>query len=80
MYAADAHAVAVIPTACVFPHAPYTLQMGRLSEIHFSGSLLIRQGVGWVDKPNILLLFVGLAQPTLLINYTANRFSYYKCI
>ena len=27
--------------------------MGRLPEIHFSGSLLIRQGVGWVDKPNI---------------------------
>ena len=53
VYAADAHAVAVIPTACVFPHAPYTLQMGRLPEIYFSGSLLIRQGVGWVGKPNI---------------------------
>jgi len=29
--------------------------MGRLPEIHFSGSLLIRQGVGWVGKPNISL-------------------------
>ena len=40
------------PRACV-PHTPYTPQKSRLPEIHFSGSLLIRQGVGWVDKPNI---------------------------
>ena len=30
---------------------PHT--MSRLPEIYFSGSLLIRQDVGWVDKPNI---------------------------
>ncbi|EEG24461.1 hypothetical protein EIKCOROL_01099 [Eikenella corrodens ATCC 23834] len=29
--------------------------ISRLPEIHFSGSLLIRQGVGWVSNPNISL-------------------------
>ena len=60
MCAAGAHAVARYaklpvlfqPRACIL-HTPYTPQMGRLPEIYFSGSLLIRQGVGWVDKPNI---------------------------
>jgi|GEM_PF-3636101 len=31
----------------------YTPEISRLPEIYFSGSLLIKQGVGWVDKPNI---------------------------
>ena len=58
--AAGAHAVARYaklpvlfqPRACIL-HTPYALQMGRLPEIHSSGSLLIRQDVGWIDKPNI---------------------------
>ena len=40
------------PRACI-PHTPYTPQMSRLPEIYFSGSLLIKQGVGWVDKPTV---------------------------
>ena len=31
----------------------YTPEISRLPEIYFSGSLLIKQGVGWVDKPSI---------------------------
>ena len=55
--------------ACV-PCAPYIPKMSRLPEIHFSGSLLIRQGVGWVDKPNtpqFNLLGYACSQPNLLL-------------
>ena len=51
----------------------YTLEISRLPEIYFSGSLLIRQSAGWVGKPNIPLLFVGLrlrlTQPLYLLNW-----------
>ncbi|EEG24768.1 hypothetical protein EIKCOROL_00540 [Eikenella corrodens ATCC 23834] len=53
VYAAGAHAVTSYSKAACVRTAHYTPQMSRLLEIHFSGSLLMGQGVGWVGKPNI---------------------------
>ena len=70
MCAAGAHAVAryaKLPVlfqsrACI-PHVPYTLQMGRLPEIHFSGSLLCISRVRQDGRCVMAGLSLVLCQP-----------------